>query len=125
MRISDWSSDVCSSDLFRPPPDPHSLDLLRPAGADAELSWAGGVADRRPGGHPEPLLQARARLVPPAAGDRRPAGRHHRQPGGDIGCLIGDAAGDPAWSHPTAPPIGGASWRERGGPYIAVSGGAG
>src|SRR3546814_8476116 len=99
MRISDWSSDVCSSDLlgrsggycrggalcrhgaFRPPPDPHSLDLLRPAGADAELSWAGGVADRRPGGHPEPLLQARARLVPPAAGDRRHAGRHHRQPG--------------------------------------------
>src|SRR3546814_2146301 len=33
MRISDWSSDVCSSDLFRPRPDErggHYLGLARP-----------------------------------------------------------------------------------------------
>src|SRR3546814_17666869 len=27
MRISDWSSDVCSSDLFRLDPDPYWLQL--------------------------------------------------------------------------------------------------
>src|SRR3546814_6678093 len=28
MRISDWSSDVCSSDLLNPHPDPSSWSLL-------------------------------------------------------------------------------------------------
>src|SRR3546814_21011585 len=31
MRISDWSSDVCSSDLATPPPGLGRLDLLRAA----------------------------------------------------------------------------------------------
>src|SRR3546814_10600189 len=30
MRISDWSSDVCSSDLTRPPDDAHIAVLLNP-----------------------------------------------------------------------------------------------
>src|SRR3546814_2011133 len=37
MRISDWSSDVCSSDLF----DPHRL----PDAADRGVPDAGGVED--------------------------------------------------------------------------------
>src|SRR3546814_14675841 len=30
MRISDWSSDVCSSDLFKSPNTPKHFKLIRP-----------------------------------------------------------------------------------------------
>src|SRR3546814_7796514 len=42
MRISDWSSDVCSSDLPRPPPAPAGRARWRPPCA----SRRGAVADR-------------------------------------------------------------------------------
>src|SRR3546814_5331262 len=61
MRISDWSSDVCSSDLHRQPPA-HALVSLHPgpgAGGfpvarmdivieDLEIAFRVGVVDRRP-----------------------------------------------------------------------------
>src|SRR3546814_3235930 len=43
MRISDWSSDVCSSDLRRPRSRPARHRARRPAGGGS--SPAGGVAD--------------------------------------------------------------------------------
>src|SRR3546814_10532192 len=51
MRISDWSSDVCSSDLHRRPQHPeldvqygpHHPVTLRPAGPLAALAKAAGV----------------------------------------------------------------------------------
>src|SRR3546814_1665806 len=41
MRISDWSSDVCSSDLF----EPQAQNLFAAIGADAERDMEGLVAD--------------------------------------------------------------------------------
>src|SRR3546814_4228492 len=57
MRISDWSSDVCSSDLGRESRDgrrrgPHRARLARPPGAIAPLQRRGPVGDeirRAPG----------------------------------------------------------------------------
>src|SRR3546814_9620141 len=52
MRISDWSSDVCSSDLWREPV-PQLLDLgYVPAAPFGErgLGEAGGDADPHPAG---------------------------------------------------------------------------
>src|SRR3546814_14147855 len=76
MRISDWSSDVCSSDLFAVHRDPHVLrrpldqrlggqDVLDLGGADAEGERAErtvrrGVAvaaDDRHAGLGQPLLR--------------------------------------------------------------------
>src|SRR3546814_20715285 len=41
MRISDWSSDVCSSDLVVT-----GLGLVTPLGGDVETSWANIIASR-------------------------------------------------------------------------------
>src|SRR3546814_1512894 len=41
MRISDWSSDVCSSDLFLPKEDVHHLDLTIEEGIKLVIS--GGI----------------------------------------------------------------------------------
>src|SRR3546814_9226960 len=48
MRISDWSSDVCSSDLLRQ----HGVDLLGDhveAVGESDLLVERGVGDRQPG----------------------------------------------------------------------------
>src|SRR3546814_12077174 len=42
MRISDWSSDVCSSDLYR-------MRRLRGPGPDAAMAPSGGAAAASPG----------------------------------------------------------------------------
>src|SRR3546814_16473687 len=42
MRISDWSSDVCSSDLRRQPAREVDVDSLGHAASDLRLSLAGG-----------------------------------------------------------------------------------
>ena len=42
-------------------------------------------------------------MLPPAAGHPRHAGDDHRQPGGDLGRLLGHPAGDPARLHPAPP----------------------
>src|SRR3546814_15280355 len=43
MRISDWSSDVCSSDLYRggPDPPPPPPDAVYSGTYDAEGRWTG------------------------------------------------------------------------------------
>src|SRR3546814_6933756 len=45
MRISDWSSDVCSSDLFSVPAIPQQLDAAAAAEAPAPSSAAKPAAD--------------------------------------------------------------------------------
>src|SRR3546814_4794691 len=47
MRISDWSSDVCSSDLSDPTLRATSGDLAKGQGGPPTL-WAGGVSGDRP-----------------------------------------------------------------------------
>src|SRR3546814_2456862 len=54
MRISDWSSDVCSSDLCHRAPH---LEPVRPRGVAAHIG-------RRTGGHGLDLRARRARLRP-------------------------------------------------------------
>src|SRR3546814_93324 len=46
MRISDWSSDVCSSDLHLPDPAPHALHL---APVELGIEVAGALDAARPG----------------------------------------------------------------------------
>src|SRR3546814_1310625 len=71
MRISDWSSDVCSSDLERPgdgggdrlrpaPDNPHQVDdlLSRRAAADPAAAGAGGVGDAADDEQPRQLFAA-------------------------------------------------------------------
>src|SRR3546814_8385322 len=53
MRISDWSSDVCSSDLVG------AGDGVRRLGGGAERGFEGG--DRRPGGQPVTAQRLRHR----------------------------------------------------------------
>src|SRR3546814_4415331 len=75
MRISDWSSDVCSSDLARPLDDLDLLDVedvarLRTGVADAVDIGAGGrivAADERP------VADRRAALAGTEADARRGA----------------------------------------------------
>src|SRR3546814_2965217 len=51
MRISDWSSDVCSSDLFGLPTLHDRLAaVLRPAPVDAPVQQVGGRTQLRLGG---------------------------------------------------------------------------
>src|SRR3546814_2002838 len=76
MRISDWSSDVCSSDLF--------------GGEEGAARGGGGRRDRRSGGpraRPAPGPRPLHRRPAPRAGDRRPARAALRRPVG---------AGEPA-----------------------------
>ena len=49
-----------------------------------------------------PVLLSRARHAAPAAGAPRDGGDDHRQPGGDLGRLLGHPAGDPARLRPAA-----------------------
>src|SRR3546814_11411122 len=85
MRISDWSSDVCSSDLARPLDDLDLLDVedvarLRTGVADAVDIGAGGrivAADERP------VADRRAALAGTEAAARRGA-IHLGQRGGTV-----------------------------------------
>src|SRR3546814_15827764 len=59
MRISDWSSDVCSSDLIAPEvrPDQFTLSKVDPDGLSfAELSAA--ISDLKDAGRPVASLEA-------------------------------------------------------------------
>src|SRR3546814_11833871 len=97
MRISDWSSDVCSSDLFRTP-----LHLQgRPPQAPARL-----LPDR-----PAGLGLARGR-----GPVRQPAGRDPATAG--AGARVGGAA---VRAQRPTPEIGRASCRERGCQYGLIS----
>src|SRR3546814_17171663 len=97
MRISDWSSDVCSSDLVEGA-ETLARQIQRIAGPGRKL------ADRR---HVEfqRALQAQrvgiARRAVEGEGHRRRFDLH-----GDVGRLAGHEQ------------IGKASWRERGWPYV-------
>src|SRR3546814_6131080 len=77
-RISDWSSDVCSSDLLRavPPPDGRTEHRLRAgnAGPPPGAARPAGRADARPG-------EARRLRQPPAGSTlRRPAAARGARP---------------------------------------------
>src|SRR3546814_1087854 len=73
MRISDWSSDVCSSDLFWPVmmplhiPDAGYSDFSR---WSAERRWRGAIVSPRPPlgypGQPAPVRQLKGRWVCPS-----------------------------------------------------------
>src|SRR3546814_1761473 len=66
MRISDWSSDVCSSDLFH---DRAAIDTPQMAG---EQAGAGNLRQQRIGGILEAEIERRGR------GDRARGGGDHR-----------------------------------------------
>src|SRR3546814_10052842 len=85
MRISDWSSDVCSSDLHRGGPDPEPEGIV----ADAGMRAPGGFED-----HVLGIVAGEDR----DAGQREAADPHHRVGHRD---LAPDAE------------IGRATWRER------------
>src|SRR3546814_12997410 len=70
MRISDWSSDVCSSDLNAAPGriDPLDVEPVRP---DRRLGGAPQSVDRR---------RIRQRLHPRRQAERAPVARPHDDP---------------------------------------------
>src|SRR3546814_18689902 len=75
MRISDWSSDVCSSDLRGRAPCEHAGDLR------AVFDGAALVVDRLAGGARRRVELAERRLVQRVADQPLRGGRHHD--GGD------------------------------------------
>src|SRR3546814_8847000 len=62
MRISDWSSDVCSSDLIPSPFDPRLMEIVPAAVAEAAMKT--GVAQRPIEDLSEYRTRLRARLNP-------------------------------------------------------------
>src|SRR3546814_12006877 len=101
MRISDWSSDVCSSDLGLEVPVDHAREIVALAERVAQHAHQRGLAlDRR-----QPLA-VEAELEHP----RLPAARLPRQP--DFA-----AAGAVEWALEQEE-IGRASGRERVGQYV-------
>src|SRR3546814_1466135 len=46
MRISDWSSDVCSSDLYKSAVEPFTRDDASPEAKEADLYWMNDVWQR-------------------------------------------------------------------------------
>ena len=89
---------LCRHGAFRPQADHHFVAVDRAAGADAQLSGAGRAADGQSGCGRQPVLPAGARGAAAAAGDPGDAGRRHRQPGGDLGGVFGDAARRCSWA---------------------------
>src|SRR3546814_3580523 len=92
MRISDWSSDVCSSDLLSPPP----LNLKQNRGTALLLCLLDGVGQRRFGSHrividrendvaPAQTLRASVGGRIHARDDQAPRSRINAQLTGDIG----------------------------------------
>ena len=99
---------LCRHGAFRAQADPHFVDLFRPAGAAAQLYGAGGDDPvGRPGDGARqgqgPVLLSRSRHAAAAAGAARHRRDDHRQPGGDLGRLLGHPAGDPARLRPAPP----------------------
>src|SRR3546814_10440472 len=93
MRISDWSSDVCSSDLLIADIEPGELALR--AGADHDFALAGGealafddlhVRAHRPGLRADATQLHAAVLVRRAALDRQ-VGSDHQLGRGDRAAL--------------------------------------
>src|SRR3546814_4942818 len=81
MRISDWSSDVCSSDLDEEAPDPHR---------DAEQTIVEGRGRRQPGEGRAIVSHARGEGIEDLRETMRPlverpreASRQHRGDGGE------------------------------------------
>src|SRR3546814_13136571 len=97
MRISDWSSDVCSSDLRR---------LLRPA-----------AGDDRPDGR---------RALPAPRPARRPVARRRHRRAVRLAARLNARAGLEVAGRQASPrtalKIGRASWRERVCQYVLISG---
>src|SRR3546814_5556053 len=69
MRISDWSSDVCSSDLSGPMTCQPSGSLTR----CLSRPWAGGSVARCDTNQSVPRVQATAAVTRPATGEARVA----------------------------------------------------
>src|SRR3546814_15529178 len=117
MRISDWSSDVCSSDLHR------ATEGAGEAGEAAEIRRQQGLEtsadlarqDRRLGttGDADDQRIAVDDRGGDEAGEIRPVDEVHRHAGAL--CRSGDHRLD----------IGRASWRERVGQYVEIRGVAG
>src|SRR3546814_7189562 len=81
MRISDWSSDVCSSDLAACAAIPGSL-AFRTGDREPRPDWSAGDHDK---GHRQDA-EARFQLPDPRFNQLEPAYRHHgevaiREPG--------------------------------------------
>src|SRR3546814_797402 len=103
MRISDWSSDVCSSDLPRRGADHHRHLLRRLVGRPPGRH----VADQRRAGAPPGCRPAARpggfRPAPHPPGGRRPADRH-RAPAAVAGCAGPVGAGARALARRPGPP---------------------
>src|SRR3546814_13278969 len=79
MRISDWSSDVCSSDLPAPipPPRPPPSSACPPAASPSAYGPSGGSDDLPAPGH-RPDAPRRRHLRPDPRAARHPQQHHHR-----------------------------------------------
>src|SRR3546814_14154264 len=107
MRISDWSSDVCSSDLFRVMPD-RLLLCHRGAEVAAGIAVAAPVGDRV-------AENLAAIILDPVRGLEGPARLDAAE---DVEHLARGDLGDVLVADPGKHAIGRASWRERGGKYV-------
>src|SRR3546814_11931142 len=106
MRISDWSSDVCSSDLVRQRGDAERLALV-----DSEAPVAAAVAPHQLGDLDRPAGSELPAAAP--GGEVEPA--HRRAPPGDRPVAVGKMR---------AVEIGRASCRESVWQYVLLSVGA-
>src|SRR3546814_15106688 len=125
MRISDWSSDVCSSDLslpgVTPAPPPTTIDtgcrddLVTVDGAPLPVRVSGRSADASAGRGLD-LERCSAVALDLAAGSHDVSTAWGRDVGIDVDRLV---LRTPRWSSSAASAeIGRASWRGRGGQSV-------
>src|SRR3546814_8126766 len=93
MRISDWSSDVCSSDLFLPPYDTRTTierleRLVRRFGPDTVLALGDSFHDRRARSRLGAAEAERLRHLTGSADWVWIAGNHDPEPPADLGGRI-------------------------------------
>src|SRR3546814_12822620 len=134
MRISDWSSDVCSSDLFEGPARVFDSEEAAFDAVQSRTIQAGDVVVIRfegPAGGPgmREMLAVTAALIGQGLGNDVALITDGRFSGATHGFMVGHISPDAAHGGPLARPrhgepaqIGSAEWRVRGVPtcYILV-----
>src|SRR3546814_11858403 len=120
MRISDWSSDVCSSDLHLRPRPAHRLDQ----GEDARFSLMIAVGETNRSGYPGARRSVGRTTVSTSPSGFQTFSTTAPRP---LSVAFSSLLPKPAWSgEPVTggpPPsihlrLGGASWRERGIQFV-------
>src|SRR3546814_15294353 len=86
MRISDWSSDVCSSELDPEGTPPQPSPAFAGEGARSSRPWAAPTGKTGPGGSPPPLPDRAEGRIDPDQVDPRGASRQYA--GTNQGCCM-------------------------------------